>query len=171
MTQLPIHSLNLGNRSVPARHLVPPRPLTTLEQKALLAVADVLIPASGPNPAASVAPNYTDWLDLAIAARSEDFETLIAVVRSFEGLVGDAANIDIALRRLSTEFPDRFYLITAVLSAAYYMIPQIREIIRIPPLTPYPIGQNEAAEDLSDGILDSVRERGPIYTPTEDSPR
>ena len=171
MTQIPVSTLNGGNVSIPTRHRVPPRPLTEVQLETLLAVADVLIPASGPNPAASSAPSYREWLDLAIAARTADFDTLLSIVASFEGLVGDPQNIDIALRRLNAEFPDRFYLMTAVLSAAYYMIPEIRTIMKVPPLEPSPIGETEAADDLSDGILEVVRKRGPIFTPTADSPR
>lgn len=171
MTDLPVRPVNTGNRSVPARHLLPPRPLTTVQVETLLAVADVLIPARGRNPAASSAPDYRDWLNLAIAARSEDFATLTGIVSSFEGLVGDSPGIDMSLRRLHSEVPEHFYLLTAVLAGAYYMIPDIRTIIGVPPLEPYPIGQSEAADDLSDGILDTVRQRGPIFTPTADSPR
>src|SRR3954447_5591908 len=55
-----------------------PRVLTDPELSGLRRAADVLIPASGTNPAASRAPGYERHLEQALVARLDSFELIAA---------------------------------------------------------------------------------------------
>lgn len=160
-----------GKLSAPARVNGPPRALKDAELVALLAIGDVLIPRSGDNPSPSELPDYQTWLALALGAFSGEFDELMATVASMSGRDGSAQQIDAELRRLDQEEPDRFFVLSSVLAGAYFMSPVVRKLIRVPSLQPDPPSLTAAADDLEDGILDAVIERGPLFTPTDDCPR
>jgi hypothetical protein len=149
------------NPSVPRHETRPPRPLHDDEREILLAAADALIPEGPGLPSAAAAPGYEAWLDRALAARSEAFEAIVAAAGRLQGL-GPPALLD-ALRRMSTEEPERFQSLSAVLAGAYLMVPEVRAAIGYPGQVRKPAAFDEAAEELMSGILDPVIERGPIY--------
>jgi hypothetical protein len=147
--------------SVPPRILTTPRRLDDDEWATLLAIADTLIPAVGDNPAASQAPDYASWLRRALAARAEHFELLVEQLHALAGLRG--AELDDALRRASTVQPQAFQVVSAVVAGAYLMVPQVRGLVGYPGQVRSVPRLEEAAEQLDDGILDPVIERGPTY--------
>ena len=53
MTSIPLSRKATRRLSVPVRDTRPPREITEVERATLLRIADCLIPAGGPNPAAS----------------------------------------------------------------------------------------------------------------------
>lgn len=146
--------------SVPARILAPPRPLTSEEREVLRDVADALI-APWDGQSASQAPGFDAWLDRAVAARAEQFETLTAALSRFAGLGGD--ELRDGLRAWSESDVAGFHLLSSVVAGAYLMVPEVKQRLGYPGQGGALPRLEEAAEQLEDGILDAVIERGPIF--------
>jgi hypothetical protein len=139
-----------------------PRELTEGELQGLLRAADVLIPETASSPAASQAPGFVSMLERALIARADAFD-LIAAEGARLGDLGDA-EIETELRRLAGEDPDTFQPLTTVLAGAYLLIPEVRAAIGYPGQHAKHAQFDEAANEIMDGILDPVIDRGPIYT-------
>jgi hypothetical protein len=146
--------------SVPDSPRRPPRPVSDEELRGLLAIADVLIPGTSDMPAASAAPKIDDWLGVALAARRDVFDEVLMLATSLGRL--PSAMLSDELRRLSDAEPERFEPLSAVIAGAYLMVPEVRRAIgypgqvrRFPPF-------DQAAEEITSGILDPVIERGII---------
>lgn len=140
-----------------------PRALTDRELAGLRRVAAQLIPASGDHPAADETPGFDACLGRALAARLDAFELVAAEGERLGEL--DAAALAAELRRLERDEPATFHPLSTVIAGAYLLVPEVRAAIGYP-------GQHrkfpqfdEAANDIMDGILDPVIERGPRYTP------
>jgi hypothetical protein len=153
-------SVRLSMPPVPAR---PRRALTERELLGLLRAADVLMPASGPEPAASRAPGFVPSLDVALGARLDAFELIAAEGDRLSTLNDEELAAD--LRRLATTEPATFQPLSTVLAGAYLQIPEVRAAIGYPGQHRKHPQFDEAANDIMDGILDSVIERGSVYTP------
>jgi hypothetical protein len=147
--------------SVPPRRTKPIRPLSDSEQDTLLRIADTLIPAAGPNPKASDVPEFLPYLHLALAARADVFNAVIKAVNDLTG-VGDD-DLRGALKRMWAEDKFTFDPLSAIVAGAYFMTPQVKELIGYPGQHRDPAGLEDAANELETGILDPVIERGPIY--------
>lgn len=147
--------------SVPHRKTKPPRPLTASEESTVLRIADTLIPESGPNPKASDARDFVAYLHLALAAWSDVFDAVLKAVN-------DLADVPVegmrdALKRLWAEDKVTFDPLSSVIAGAYFMTPQVKELIGYPGQHRDPAGLEDAANELETGILDPVIERGSIY--------
>lgn len=154
--------------SVPPKFAAP-RALTATEVATLRAIADVLVPASGENPAATAEPDFDGWLMQAVDARADAFEVIVAVLAELDG--ASTSQIGAALRSLAAEQPSQFQALSAVVAGAWLLVPEVRARIGYPGQQRNPAGLEEAADQISDGILDPVIARGPIYTPDgTDSP-
>lgn len=158
-----------GNASdgAPTRLSVPPkfaapRPLTSSEVSTLRAIADVLIPAAGDNPAATQEPDLDAGLRCAVDARADAFDAITAVLAQLDGASADA--IDQALRSLHAEQATTFQALSAVVAGAWLLTPTVRARIGYPGQRRDPAGLEEAVDQISDGILDPVLARGFIYT-------
>jgi hypothetical protein len=148
--------------SVPPR-FVSPRPLTEAELTTLRAIADVLIPQSGTEPAATSEPDLNDWLMRAVDARADAFDVITSILRRLDGARPEA--IDTALRDLHARSQREFQALTAVVVGGWLLVPAVRERIGYPGQRRDPARLEEAVDQISDGILDPVIARGPIYTP------
>ncbi len=115
--------------SVPPRFAAP-RPLTGAELSVLHAVADVLIPAAGDNPAATSEPDFDTWLHRAVDARADAFEDITAFLARLDGAPPQA--IDQALRALHAEQPAQFQALSAVVAGAWLLTPAVRARIGYP---------------------------------------
>ena len=146
-----------------------PRALTEPEVRVVLKVGDVLIPRDGENPAFSELVDCLPLLDTAVAALSETFPLLVEGVAGVADL-DSSADLLTALRRLERDKPDQFFALTACICGAYFMSPTVRLLIGVPALEPHPPSISAAADDLEDGILDPVIERGFSFRPTDDCP-
>jgi hypothetical protein len=151
----------------PARLSVPPkfaapRQLTSAEVSTLRVIADVLIPASGGNPPATAEPDLNACLRRAVDARADAFDAITAVLAQLDGAAPDVT--DQALRRLHADQPVTFQALSAVVAGAWLLIPAVRERIGYPGQRRDPARFEEAADQISDGILDPVIARGSIYT-------
>lgn len=131
-----------------------------LDRTRLAELADALIPAESGMPSASQAGAVGEWLDAVLAARPDLEAPLTALPAATVGL--DPAE---AVRVLPTRDPAGWSALTAAVTAAYYMNPDVRERIGY-------AGQRAIAFDpdhedyLEDGLLASVQARGPVYRPT-----
>jgi len=148
--------------SVPPKFAAP-RQLTRAEVGTLLAIAYVLIPAAGDNPAATAEPDFEAWLARAIDARADAFDAITVFVAQIDGATPEV--IDQKLRALHAEQPEQFQALSAVVAGAWLLIPAVRARIGYPGQRRDPARLEEAADQISDGILDPVLDRGRIYTP------
>jgi len=148
--------------SVPPKFAAP-RQLTQAEVSTLRAVADVLIPSSGDNPGATSEPDFDTCLARAIDARADAFDVITAFIAQIEGAAPEV--IDQRLRALHTEQPEQFQALSAVVAGAWLLIPAVRARIGYPGQRRDPARLEEAVDQISDGILEPVIQRGPIYTP------
>jgi hypothetical protein len=64
------------------------------------------------------------------------------------------------------ENPDGWGVLTAVVPAAYFLNPAMRDAIGYPGLEARPIDPDAAPDYLDDGLLESVIARGPVYRAT-----
>ncbi|MFJ1997892.1 hypothetical protein [Streptomyces asiaticus] len=126
-------------------------------------MADILIPATDQHPGATDAPDPEGWLHRAVDARGDSFDLLTGALADLDGLA--PAALDAALRRLHTEEPDAFVILSSVIAGAWLMVPEVRAAVGYPGQKRDVPRLEEAADQLSDGILDPVLERGAIYTP------
>lgn len=147
--------------SVPPRHTKPPRALTDTETATLLRIADCLIPAAGPNPKASDAEEYVRYLDLAISARTDVFDQTIAAIAALAEVSDE--EMWTALKHLWTRDRDVFDPLSAIVACAYFMTPQVKDLIGYPGQSRDVARLDEAADQLGTGILEPVLERGFIY--------
>ena len=147
--------------SVPPKFAAP-RPLTGAEMGTLRAIADVLIPASGDNPAATSEPDFDTWLRCAVDARADSFGTITAFLARLGGAGPEV--IDQALRALHAGEPGQFQALSAVVAGAWLLTPTVRARIGYPGQRRDPARLEEAVDQISDGILDPVIARGPVYT-------
>ncbi|MGV9847404.1 hypothetical protein ACWDWU_01175 [Streptomyces sp. NPDC003442] len=152
----------------PSRLSVPskchaPRPITARELATLRAVADILVPATGQDAAATDAPDFDSWLRRAVDARADSFDLLTKALADLDGL--DQTALDAALRRLHAEKTETFVVLSAVIAGAWLMVPEVRAAMGYPGQKRDVPRLEEAADQLSDGILDPVLERGHFYTP------
>ena len=152
---------NSQRLSVPQRLTKPPRELSESELAMLLRIADCLIPADGPNPKASDAVDYTAYLRLALGARSDAFDTVISGAEQLADVPD--SGLWQALKTLWAEDKATFDPLSSVLAGAYFMTPQIKELIGYPGQHRDPAPLEEAANELATGILDPVLERGHFY--------
>ena len=148
--------------SVPPRFAAP-RQLTSAEVGTLRAIADALIPAAGDDPAATAEPDFEAWLTRAIDARADAFEVITAFLAQLDGATAEV--IDQRLRALHAGQPEQFQALSAVVAGAWLLVPAVRARIGYPGQRRDPARLDEAADQISDGILDPVLARGPIYTP------
>jgi hypothetical protein len=122
------------------------------------AIADVLIPAGSGMPSASEAGVAGQYLDEVLAARPDLAAPLEAALDS----VAESPDAIAALRADAIAWG----VITAVVPAAYFLNPAMREAIGYPGLEARPIDPDAAPDYLDDGLLESVVARGPVYRPT-----
>lgn len=152
--------------SVPARRTRAPRELTDMEWATLLRIADCLIPAVPPNPKASAAENYREYLQLALGARSDAFERVVTALAELADTADDA--MWDALKDIWSRDRRTFDPLSAVVAGAYFMTPQVKALIGYPGQHRDPAPVEQAANDI-EGLIDPVIDRGPIYVPTSRS--
>ncbi len=161
MTSIPLGRTATRRLSVPTRDTRPPREVSEAELATLLRIADCLIPAAGPNPAASDAENYLKYLHLALAARADAFDVVMAGVAALTDISG--GELRAALKKMWATDKATFDPLSAIVAGAYFMTPQIMELIGYPGQHRDAAGLEDAANELETGILDPVLDRGYIY--------
>ncbi len=145
--------------SVPPPRTELPRELTAEERSGLVALADALCGPSDRAEPPSRCPEFAEQLDVALATRSESFEAILGCVPASTG----AADLVSWLRELHDTDQVTFQALSAVLGGAYLMVPSVRLAVRYPGQRREPPRLEEAADQIMDGILDPVLERGHFY--------
>lgn len=136
------------------------------QRETLAGLADVLVPAAEGMPAASEAGVAGRWLDRVLRARPDLGPELVRVLAEAEGRAPVAE-----IRRLQEEDEAGFGVLALVVTGGYYLNPKVRKLIGYPGQKPNPPYPDEADYYLSDGLLDPVLARGPIYRPTPGTAR
>jgi hypothetical protein len=129
-------------------------------RRAVLAgLADVLIPAGDAMPSASAAGVAEDGLDQVLAAVPGLAAGLADVLAGAAGR--EPAEVVAGLARTD---PAAYSVLTEVVTAAYFMNPDVRKAVGYTGQGPSPI--DPRVDYMEDGLLESVIKRGPIYRPT-----
>ena len=111
---------------------------------------------------ATHAPDYDQWLDRCIAARRDAIDLLLSTLDQLAD--ADGTELDRALRQLHADDSEgRFHLISSIVAGAYLAGDHIRQLVGYPGQLRQPAKVDDAANELADGILDPVLERGHIY--------
>jgi hypothetical protein len=127
----------------------------------LAELADQLIPAEGDMPSASDAGAVGEWLDAVLAARP-DFEVPLAGLEASTAGMSPAE----AIAALPERDPAGWTALTAAVVAAYYMNPDVCARIGYAGQRAIPIDPDAPPDYLQDGLLHSVKSRGPVYRAT-----
>ena len=151
-----------SNVSVPAA-VRAPRPLTDQERTVLARVADTLVPGRDDVPPASAEPGFWDALAVALDARADAFDAIA-------GALDDLAPVDpdelwARLQSLDTTDPETFQALSAVIAGAWLLTPGTRDRIGYHGQQSDKAGLEEAADEISSGVLDPVLERDPEEGP------
>lgn len=126
----------------------------------LRALADALLPGSEKSPAATDLEDFEQLVSQAAnALRGE-----IAGIRSaIEALPSSITRDSVA--RFSESSPKAFELVSLVLVGAYFMAASVKSVLGLPTGPRYAPSRMQIADELEDGLLDPVMERGsPIRT-------
>jgi len=128
---------------------------------AFFAIADVLIPAYQDMPSASKAPDAAAILRRILALRPDLKPDLMRGLRAVSG--SDPAR---GVRELQHSDPAAYAAIGTVAAAGYYMSPGVRALIGYPGQEKRAFDPDATPEYVSNGMLQAVADRGPIYRPT-----
>jgi hypothetical protein len=128
-------------------------------------LADALCTGNRTPPVArpSESAQFKDTLQIALAARSDVFEEIVAALHQS----ASAADPAQWLRQLSTEAPSLYASLSAILAGAYLMTPEVKSYVRYPGQGKNRAPWQQIGDELATGILDPVIDRGPIYRTTE----
>jgi hypothetical protein len=151
-----------GNVSIPPATRAP-RPLTDAERRTLARVADTLVPARDATPAASGEPGFWDQLAVALDARADAFDGIAVALAGLATTEVD--ELWDRLQALDLEEPVTFQALSAVIAGAWLMTSGTRDRIGYHGQQSDKAGIEEAADEISSGVLDPVLERDPEEGP------
>ena len=138
--------------------------LSEQDRATFAAIADVLIPEAEGMPSASQVGVHKALLDRILGLRPDLVENFLRGVRKAAGKdAREAAN------QLNKEDAAALSAIGLVASAGYYMDPKVRQLIGYPGQEKRPGNPDETPEYVTNGMLQQVIGRGPIYKPTPKS--
>jgi hypothetical protein len=123
-------------------------------------LADVLVPAGGGLPSASQAGAAGPFLDAVLAARPDLGEQLAALLARAAGRDPRAV-----VAELRADDPAGFEVLAVAVPGAYFLNPEISAAFGYHGQEAVPIDPDAPPDWLQDGLLDSVKGRGPIYRP------
>jgi hypothetical protein len=128
----------------------------------LSAVADLLIPAADGMPAPSSVAIGGSQLDLVLASRP-DLEP--ALLRALDA--ADDVDDGIAwLAALQVRDPAAHDALVLAVVAGYYLRPEVQRLLGYPGQVAEEVSVAALPDYVSEGLLERVYERGPIYRPT-----
>jgi hypothetical protein len=146
------------NVSLPAADKAP-RELTHEERVVLARVADTLIPARADvSPAASAEPGFWESLDVALDARADAFDEVTRVLGELRSV--EPSGLWERLRTLDVTTPAVFQALSTVIAGAWLLTPGARDRIGYHGQQSDKAGLEEAADEVSSGVLDAVLRRG-----------
>jgi hypothetical protein len=130
-----------------------------VQRVVLAGLADVLIPAGDSMPSASSAAVAEEGLNQVLDAVPSLAAGLAEVLARAKGR--EPAEFIAILNRTD---PSAYGVLTEVVTAAYFMNPDVRKAVGYTGQGPTPL--DPRADYMEDGLLESVIKRGPIYRPT-----
>lgn len=136
-------------------------PLDEKRRATLAALADELVPAALGMPSATEVDVHIEGINHVLAARPDLAEPLARLLDQVSGEEPAAA-----LERLNEEDPEAIGVLGTAVTGAYYIDPRVRDLIGYHGQPNKPPQPGESDEYLAGGILDPVRERGPVFRPT-----
>jgi hypothetical protein len=148
--------------SVPATAKAP-RELSAEERATIARVADTLIPAHNGIPAASAEPGFWDFLSLALDARADAFADVVDALHALEQVSSD--ELWSQLQVLNGARPATFQALSTIVTGAWLLAPGTRDRIDYHGQQSDKAGLEEAADEISSGILDPVIERPAAQSP------
>jgi hypothetical protein len=151
-----------GNISVPAAEQAP-RPLSDDERTVLARVADTLIPGHAGAPPASAEPGFWDRMAVALDARADAFDAITSALEDLAPAAPD--ELWTRLQSLDTTQQTTFQALSAVITGAWLLTPGTRDRIGYRGQQSDKAGLEEAADEISSGVLDPVLERDPEEGP------
>ncbi|MCY3923999.1 MAG: hypothetical protein OXG52_00585 [bacterium] len=129
----------------------------TAPQRAMLAeIADLLVGEGLGMPAASTVGVAGDLLDRTLAAAPVLAEPLLALLDE-----APLDGLDAFVRQLAAHRPDDFAALSTAVVGAYYLSPEVRELIGYPGQQPNPLSVAGEPDYLD--MLERVYERHPGY--------
>lgn len=144
-----------ANVSVPAATKAP-RDLLEAERATMACVADTLIPAAGGAPAASAEPGFWDGLALALDARADAFDDIVDALQALSQ--NGSRELWSQLQVLDDRKPATFQALSTVVAGAWLLTPGTRDRIGYHGQQSDKAGLEDAADEISSGILDQVLE-------------
>ncbi|MEO1194279.1 MAG: hypothetical protein AAFY02_21185 [Pseudomonadota bacterium] len=136
--------------------------LVTDNQRAAFAtLADLLIPAAEGMPSATQVALQGAPLERVIELRPDLRPAFFRALKA-----ADTEDPKAALDSLALEDAEAFSTLGLVASAAYYMQPEVRRLIGYPGQENRLVEETYEPEYVTNGRLQQVIDRGPIYRPT-----
>jgi hypothetical protein len=136
--------------------------LTDEDRRRYGELADVLVPNAEGMPSASQAAVHTHWVDEALRARPDLHVGLRQALDLTAGMPAEAA-----VEMLNAQHSPVFDALGTVTAGAYFLNPEIRQLIGYPGQVPQPIVDDV---DTYAELLERVLDRGPIYRETPSEP-
>ena len=130
--------------------------LTVVHRRALAGLADVLVAEAGGMPAASTVGVAGDLIDRCLDAAPVLAAPLLALL---EEVPPDAPGV--FARQLAADRPDDFAVLSTAVVGAYYLSPEVRDLIGYPGQQPNPLSVAGEPDYLE--MLERVYERHPGY--------
>jgi hypothetical protein len=132
------------------------------ERHTLWRIADVLVPATATRPSLRDADPDGIWLDRALAARVD----LVEALRTELAQVAAIEDLEPVVAALHESDRQRFDVLATAVTGAYYLVPEVRDLIGYPGQHRNPPRLEEAAEELSDEIFEAAMNYPGSYRPT-----
>jgi hypothetical protein len=133
------------------------------QRRARLAVlADRLIPAADGMPAPSSVEIGGSQLDLVLASRPDLEPALLRAVEAADGVDDGIA----WLAGLQARDPAAHDALVLAVVAGYYLHPEVQRLLGYPGQVAQEVSVAALPDYVSEGLLERVYERGPIYRPT-----
>ncbi|MFC9553592.1 hypothetical protein ACFTWF_22315 [Rhodococcus sp. NPDC056960] len=121
-------------------------------------LAEVLIPGTESMPSVRSLPSFEGLLRTAVRACGYEDKS---IQRAIESLPSDIRWDSV--EKHASESPEEFHLCAVLVSAAYYMAPQVLAGLSYPVNRRHPAKADEFAEEFGTGILDPVMEREKLF--------
>ena len=128
-------------------------------------MAEVMLPGTDTMPSAGRAGVPGAGLDEVLAARPDLAEPLGRALRD----LGDSFSLEALARYLKVD-EEAYSALTTCAAAAYYLSPEVRELIGYPGQEARSFDPYEYVQWIDEGLLDPVTERGPIWRRPPDAP-
>lgn len=153
--------------STPRLRKAPPRPLTAAELTSLRAVADALIPGADAFPCGSGVVNFEAAVTKAAGIMGKYFNRLESALAAHAQLSPEQDTVS-WLRSLHSrdDTDDTFWVLSTIVAVVYVNDKHVLGKLNYPVPHRNPPSLTQAADDLDDGILMPVMERGEIFVPT-----